>query len=114
MPESRLERNSASVSLSGVTVETTPPVEGALAISVQTTTSNVNVAANARRVVIRNLGLVQDGDVETIATVNGGELEPYDQIEFIAQLDGPNNELLLLPALAIVTNGARIRVTEQR
>lgn len=116
MPEARKERNPASVSLSGVSVSTTPPTSGNIvATTDERTDSPPVIAAGKLRVAIYNMGFVEDGDNEVTIDVNGGPLQPYaPPMEFKAQLDPVNNEFKYTPAITIDNSGgARIRIITQ-
>lgn len=112
MPESRLERNPSSVSLSGVTVSTTAPTAGNIVAAVDERTDGVVVPAGKLSVKVLNMGFVEDGDNEVAITVNGEPVQPgAPPLPFEATLDPVNNIFKLTPVITIVNdNGARIRI----
>ncbi len=112
MPESRLERNSASVSLSGVTVSTAPPTVGAIIPGIDERTDGVVVPAGKLKVRVLNMGFVEDGDQEEDITVNGEVVQPgSESVPFEATLDPVNNEFKRTPEITIVNDlGSRIRI----
>lgn len=116
MAESRRERNPAAVSLSGVSVSTTPPTAGTATIAVNEFISTpVSVATGKARVTVLNMGFVESGDEEEPITVNGINLQPgAPALVFEEVFDRVNNVLKKVPAITIVNaGGSRVRVTTE-
>lgn len=112
MPESRLERNAASVSLSGVSVSTTPPTAGNTVAAVDERTDGTVIPAGKLRVRVLNMGFVEDGDQEADITVNGDIVQPgSESVPILAILDPVNNIFKYTPMVTIINNGgSRIRI----
>lgn len=115
MPESRKERNAASVSLSGVSVSTTPPTAGNIVPGVDERTDGTTVPAGKLDVKVLNMGFVEDGDNEETITVNGEPVQPgAPPAHFFAILDPVTNVFKRTPEITIVNaNGSRIRIITQ-
>lgn len=99
-----INTTSASVSVGAITLNYT---DGTLTVEHGETTLDFNIAAGAFSVRIRNAGFA-GGGTDDVATVNGVDLFPGNELVFDHVVDETNNELLLLPAFAVVTNGATI------
>jgi len=112
MPECRKERNAASVSLSGVSVSTTPPTAGNIVSVVDERTDGIVIPAGKLRVRVLNMGFVEDGDQEKDITVNGDIVQPgSESVPIEAILDPVNNVFKFTPIVTIINNeGSRIRI----
>jgi hypothetical protein len=89
----------------------TPATPGSLSLTTIETTGSFSVPAGALWVEIRNAGLVQPGDVEAEATVQGvswsvGRVERWEAV-----LDTATNQFLYMPAITGNGNGSRVFIT---
>ena len=115
MPECRKERNAASVSLSDVSVSTTPPTASSIVPGIDERTDGTVVPAGKLSVRVLNMGFVEDGDQEADITVNGGIVQPgSESVPIVAILDPVTNLFKYTPPVTIVNNGgSRIRIITQ-
>lgn len=97
-----------TVNTGDITVDVTPPAAGTLAITTQETTGAFAIPAGCLWAKVRNAGFVQDGDLETEATVAGQSWSVGREEIFTAFLDEVNQVYLRLPAIAGDGNGSRI------
>lgn len=98
----------ASITTGEITVDVTPPIDGAAAIVTGEITGTITIPAGCYWIRIRNAGFVQTGDVEGEATINGGNWSVGREELFTATLDEVAQVYKKLPAIAINGNGSRV------
>ncbi|HMN89083.1 MAG TPA: hypothetical protein PKD70_06270 [Saprospiraceae bacterium] len=98
----------SALTLSGVTVEITPPDAGTATVTQIETTGAFSIPAGQRFVDIYIAGAVQPGDLETNATIQGQSLSVGNRYQYEQTLDAVNNILELSPAITGDGNGGRL------
>ena len=99
--------NKASeVSVGSVSVD--PPAAGSLTTVTGETLGPVNIPAGALWIKIRNAGIVQQGDQEKAATIDGQSWSVGREETWEAVFDSAAEEYKRLPAVSINANGSRV------